>query len=177
MKKIYAISALAFLGILAVGCKPELASSELNQTEAEWYSLVKSDYPGWGGPAVVAPNKRVVVETATESDLDGFPATVENETVTIMEPGAETMAQIDEVEDDELIAPAIDETTEVATESEAETPAVAEYVVKKGDSLEKIARKFYGNGDWKPIVAANPKYFKNGSTVVKVGTKLAIPQK
>lgn len=178
MKKIYVISALACLGILATGCKPELASSRLNQTEEEWIGLVKSDYPGWRGPAVVVPSNRVVVENATADDMDGFNATAESEIAIALEPGAETVAQVvDDGGDVEVIDMMPEETAIDAAPVEAVEPTVTEYVVKKGDSLEKIARKFYGNGNWKPIVAANPKYFKNGSTVVKIGTKLAIPQK
>lgn len=50
------------------------------------------------------------------------------------------------------------------------------YVVKKGDTLSKIAQKFYGSPlKWKRIVEAN-KAILGHNNMLKVGMKLAIPQ-
>lgn len=49
------------------------------------------------------------------------------------------------------------------------------YVVKKGDTLSKIAQKFYGSPlKWKRIVEAN-KATLGSNNVLKVGMKLTIP--
>jgi len=50
------------------------------------------------------------------------------------------------------------------------------YIVKKGDTLSKIAQKFYGSPlKWKRIVEAN-KAILGHNNMLKVGMKLTIPQ-
>ncbi len=57
-------------------------------------------------------------------------------------------------------------------------PAPASYTVAPGDSLGKIAKKFYNSSkssDIQRIVAANPTTLKDASTMLVVGKKLVIP--
>lgn len=50
------------------------------------------------------------------------------------------------------------------------------YVVKKGDSLWKISKKFYGKGIlWKKIYSANKKMIGNNPNLIYPGQKLRIP--
>ncbi|MHC4441071.1 MAG: LysM peptidoglycan-binding domain-containing protein [Planctomycetota bacterium] len=50
------------------------------------------------------------------------------------------------------------------------------YVVKKGDTLQKISRKFYGTTKkWRAIYKANRKTMKKGPDKIQIGTKLVIP--
>lgn len=50
------------------------------------------------------------------------------------------------------------------------------YVVAKGDTLQKISKKFYGTTkNWKKIYEANRKTLKDGPDQLTVGTKLIIP--
>jgi prophage DNA circulation protein len=50
------------------------------------------------------------------------------------------------------------------------------YVVKSGDNLSKISKKYYGTyNNWKKIADANKKLIKNPN-VLKVGWKLYIPR-
>jgi nucleoid-associated protein YgaU len=54
-------------------------------------------------------------------------------------------------------------------------PAAQTYTVAKGDSLSKIARKFYGNANrWKWIHEANREQVPNPD-LIKVGQVLVIP--
>ncbi len=58
-------------------------------------------------------------------------------------------------------------------ESEAK---VQTYVVKRGDSLSRIARQFYGNSVlWQPILNANADKVKAGGRLIFPGTRLVIP--
>lgn len=56
-------------------------------------------------------------------------------------------------------------------------PPVRTYTVVKGDSLWKIADKFYGNGSKFPkIIAANPEKLKNAESVIHPGDVLIVPE-
>lgn len=56
------------------------------------------------------------------------------------------------------------------------TPFAATYTVKKGDSLSKIAKHFYGNPNkWRKIYEANKSNIKDPNKL-KVGLVLEIPQ-
>ena len=58
--------------------------------------------------------------------------------------------------------------------SEATTSRM--YVVQAGDSLSKIAKKFYGNANaWKQIFEANRDVIKNPD-LIQPGWKLQIPE-
>jgi nucleoid-associated protein YgaU len=54
-------------------------------------------------------------------------------------------------------------------------PAFEEYIVVKGDSLSKIAKKFYGNANrWREIHEANKDSVKNPD-LIRVGQVIRIP--
>jgi len=54
-------------------------------------------------------------------------------------------------------------------------PTARMYIVQSGDSLSKIAKKFYGNANtWKKIFDANRDVVKNPD-VIQPGWKLQIP--
>jgi nucleoid-associated protein YgaU len=55
-------------------------------------------------------------------------------------------------------------------------PAPRTYTVVAGDSLSKIAKKFYGDAnDWKRIFEANKDLIKNPD-LIRPGQKLKIPE-
>jgi nucleoid-associated protein YgaU len=63
-----------------------------------------------------------------------------------------------------------------ATPAGAPPPQARTYVVVAGDSLSKIAKKFYGNANaWKKIFDANTDRIKNPD-VIQPGWTLKIPE-
>lgn len=53
--------------------------------------------------------------------------------------------------------------------------AARTYIVKKGDSLSKIAKEFYGNANqWKKIYEANRDKIKDPN-LIQIGWELVIP--
>jgi nucleoid-associated protein YgaU len=66
--------------------------------------------------------------------------------------------------------------TAPAPASSAPAPAQNTYTVVAGDSLSKIAKKFYGNANsWKKIYDANTDRIKNPD-VIQPGWVLKIPE-
>ncbi len=65
---------------------------------------------------------------------------------------------------------------EIAIDSSIPAP-VRTYTVVSGDSLWKIADKFYGNGSLYPqIIAANPDQLKDEKSVIHPGDVLVVPE-
>jgi LysM repeat protein len=65
-----------------------------------------------------------------------------------------------------------------ATVAPAAAPTSTTYTIVAGDTLAKIAKKFYNSSksaDVQRIVAANPKMLKDASTMLVVDKKLVIP--
>lgn len=63
----------------------------------------------------------------------------------------------------------------VSTAPAAATPTVQTYTVVGGDSLSKIAKKFYGNaGKWREIFEANRDRISNPD-MIQIGQVLKIP--
>lgn len=56
-------------------------------------------------------------------------------------------------------------------------PQPSKYTVAKGDSLSKIAKKHYGNGNlWKKIYSANREVIGDNPDLIKPGQILVIPE-
>lgn len=76
-------------------------------------------------------------------------------------------------EEPEAYAPATEGSPAVAESPESSAPTI--YVVEKNDTLEKIARKVYGDfRKWPRIYKANRERIKNPN-VLRTGLKLTIP--
>lgn len=66
--------------------------------------------------------------------------------------------------------------TAASPRSEASAPAQRTYVVTAGDSLSKIAKRFYGDaGQWQQIFEANRDQLQNPD-VIRPGQTLVIPE-
>lgn len=73
-------------------------------------------------------------------------------------------------------APAPEAEASSGDSASAEQPEGQTYVVKRGDSLSRIARRFYGNSVlWQPILNANADKIQRGGRLIFPGTRLIIP--
>lgn len=70
-----------------------------------------------------------------------------------------------------------DLTCDLSVDTSLAPPAPRTYTVVAGDSLWKIASKFYGNGAQYPkIIAANPGQLKDEKSVIHPGDVLVVPE-
>lgn len=70
-----------------------------------------------------------------------------------------------------------DLTCDLSVDTSLAPPAPRTYTVVAGDSLWKIASKFYGNGSQYPkIIAANPGQLKDEKSVIHPGDVLVVPE-
>jgi nucleoid-associated protein YgaU len=147
MKRVFLLLPGAVFTVLALsGCGPELAKTHLGEKEIEWKQYLEESYPEWRPPQTLPP---IVTEKkqAVAPKSTNPELGIEEETVVIM-PEENAQPQI----------------------SDFET-----YTVAKGDSLWKIALKFYKDGNkWRRIKDANPELLKNADKI-KPGTRLRIP--
>jgi nucleoid-associated protein YgaU len=67
------------------------------------------------------------------------------------------------------------DTSVTGTPAATQTTGQREYVIKKGDTLSKIAKSYYGKpGEWKKIYEAN-KSVINNPDLIYPGQKIIIP--
>ena len=140
-------------------------------------------------PAAAAPvSGEPVVETAVTAEpaapavtveTTGIPAASNDAEVVVVAPAEDKAPAAAEAKD---AAPAEEvKTADAAAEApaaEAAAPAekYEEYVVVKGDSLSKIAKKFYKDGNRFPVlIKANEELLKGNPNRIRVGMKLRIP--
>ncbi len=182
-----AVGAGALAAVLA-GCGPELAQTSYGEKEAEWQRVIRENYPQYEPPRTAPPavrdnvSPRLLEEEervrqdekngASAKPGSGAPEASEDPEVTIDRAAEKTPAKAEEA------APAKD--GKAAAPAKAEKAASASvagetYVVKSGDTLGAIARKFYGdarNSD--VILRANPQL--TDPNRLRVGTSLVIPK-
>lgn len=185
-EKSFAVLAGVVCATILVGCgTPALQQTPLTPMEQDWAEMVQKDYPSWEPPHTVSP---VIYTLESQSPRPstmspGVPAAAMVEA----SEAEEAMEDVYTMEAVELEVAPVAETEEipVAEEVAEEAPAVVEeapaeefeiYEVQKGDSLSKIAAKFYGRQNWQKIADANQDILK-GSTVIKPGMKLKVPKK
>lgn len=192
------LSGLALL-LAAAGCRPELTQSQVGVQEEEWISYVRQSYPGFQPPRTPPTGVRnnvseqlieqeesaVVVPgpAAGEEDLSAGEELVSETPV----PAAGAVAEPPPAGEDLAVEPAAEPAAETAVttgqpeQEPAAEPVTSEdktvyYVVKPGDTLGGIARKFYKDASkYDLIYRANTDVIKNPNRL-QLGVKLVIPQ-
>ncbi len=154
------MTAVAIILSQIVGCaSPKLAQTPLDPQEQEWEASIKQSYPAWDVPQTEPPVDINMVpgENPQAIMVDGK----------IVELTATNNQEQAIVEDVVVIEP-------VANNPVANNQSQS-YIVQKGDTLWKIADKFYGDGKkWQIIADANVNVLPNPNKV-KPGISITIP--
>lgn len=163
MRKFWLFGAGAMLAVMAVGCGPKLATSELTPKEQQWGEFIQNYYPQWEVPetyptAVRTDNSYTPQETAViESRYEAVGTVSPGMTPALAEEESTVTEEID------ADLPAV------------EAPAATTYKVVKGDTLSGIALRFYGKAHlYGRILEANP-VLNNNPNRLRVGQELVIP--
>lgn len=193
----------AVLLALAAGCQPQLAETGMGDAELQWYSYVSGSYPSFRPPRTAAQATQDKYTTLPNGEQQpggeaGELVAAEDEIVldkdvtevqTLPEAAAEDPVETEEdgivlePEDGELPAAvsgksAPDEKVSAA-EPAKDAPVEQKYtlyVVRPGDTLSGIAKKFYKNGQlFGRIYEANKDVIPNPNKL-PLGAKIRIPQ-
>ena len=195
MKKIWLGMAGAAVTVFVAGCMPELAQVNAGSDEQEWKEFAATGYSGYRPPRVSSPAEKDkyqnMVNTtgaaadpvaAAEDPAESAPAVVEidEETPAVsaeQAQGANEQLNAEEPEA-ETAQPAPEKAPEAAVEAPAADAPVSgeEYIVKPGDTLSGIAKRFYKDGNLSDIIfKANSKTLKTPHAI-RPGMKLIIPK-
>ena len=154
--------------------------------EEQWQTQIRASYSSWQPPRSAPPAtfdnrsadykpaakptedadltvEKTVAPDAPAPDTVGIPGSdAKTEAAPEVQPVEETEVKADKAEAACYPAPA------AATE---------EYVVQKGDTISKLAQKFYGDGrKYMPIIKANEAVLKGNPNRIYPGMKLTIPK-
>ena len=189
----------AVLLALAAGCRPQLAEVELGDAEVQWNSFVSESYPGFRPPRTAAPaikdkytslpggEAQQPAGAATDPAVSGAEEIVVEETTVGVKPEAAADDPVEVVVDSVVLepeegeAPVADPAVKTPAPVKPEAAAAAEpkfteYVVKPGDTLSGIAKKFYKDGRlFERIYEANKSVIPNPNKL-PLGVKIRIPQ-
>ena len=177
--------------LLLSGCGPELAQTQLGAEEEQWQTQIRASYSSWQPPRSAPPAtydnrstdyKPAAAQPAADAELtvektdSTGTAAPEAAPDTVGIPG-DTQPAADKAEAKDA---QVETKPEAAPEKAEAAPAVQteEYVVQKGDSISKIAKKFYGDGrKYMPIIKANEAVLNGNPNRIYPGMKLVIPKK
>ena len=200
MNKYYLLSVAGLVFLLA-GCSPTMSQTKFSKEELSWQKSIRDNYAGYCPPRTSAPaiqeresmiGTRAVAPAPKPNVIE--PAQpVANEDVVVeefkpTEKQQKTAKTVDEAAEktaekkdapkkaDEAKKEVKKDAPKKADEAKKEAPVAAtEYIVLKGDTLGKIAQKFYGDAQkFELIVKANPKL--TDPKKLKVGEKIQIPR-
>lgn len=184
---------LAGSAVLLCGCRPELAQGSNGREEMMWQQAIRESYPGNRAPQVAPPSiadrysaKLVEQETTvtvseTETAYDPMTPAAESDPAAETDRAAAASGPVEAVTPTEAVAPAEAVAPTEATESAepaASAPAEGDttYVVKAGDTLGGIARRFYGDARcYDIIMKANRDQVRTPKSL-RPGMKLVIPK-
>ncbi len=187
-----AVGAGALAAVLA-GCGPELAQTSFGEKEAEWQRVIRENYPQYEPPRTAPPAVRDNVSprlreeeqarkneekaAAPATEVSGAPTASEDPEVTIDRAAEKTPEKAESAapEKSAKAEPAKTAPADKANADKAQQVPGEEYVVKSGDTLGKIAQKFYGDARRADVlVRANPQL--TDPNRLRIGTKLVIPK-
>ena len=150
-----AVIALLFIS----GCQSKLAESPYGAREQGWEEFIKNTYPDWEPPHTVPPEKIKTIAKENEN-----PVIISDTEDIIVENNNVDPVINNQIADDNI------EAAELKTASEFQT-----YTVKKGDTLWKISRQFYGSGKhWRKVFQANQDVISTPDKI-KSGIEIKIP--
>ena len=200
MKKIWSVAAAAAVVVLC-GCQ----HTSVDQVKAsdgmnDWYQYIKDNYPGFQPPPLVSPGISGQTATATVENEKAVPAdnsTVapENNVEAIPVDPVPAQDNKTEVKTETEAAPAVKEEVKAEVKNEAEVKPAADvkneakpaveppdptsgeiYVVKYGDTLGAISKKFYGSVRYVNLLQKANSDIITNANVLKPGMKLIIPK-
>jgi len=148
------------------GCvSPQLAETPLGETEQRWSEFLSDAYPEWRAPKTMPPVS------------EPFAPAIELQAPAVVQPQPEVPV-VEIASPIEIQAPA------GGLEAAPADPGIIQkvqseefdlYVIQKGDTLWKIANKFYKNGSkWHVIYDANREILPTPQSL-KTGLELRIP--
>ena len=191
----------AALAVFVTGCQPDLAQVKPGSQEEYWEQFVDRSYSGFrpsrtAPPAIadkVSPELREAEQqqlpaVGTETETEQLPAVnaadvaPADDPVTVEVAGEKPAVIAPETgakADDKAQKPEAEKAGEVKAAGEKKPAAAASnsvvYVVKPGDTLSFISKKFYHNaGRYDLIMKANPQL--SNPNALRPGMKLQIPQ-
>ena len=161
MKQFTVLLPCAFaLLIIASGCQTKLAQSPYGSKEQNWEEFIKTTYPDWDPPQTVPPTDEQLVSPVQKDN----PIIVPDAVIEDIQIEKEVVVKDDTTSNVDSIPVQEDVTSEFQT-----------YTVKKGDTLWRISRDFYGSGkDWRKIHEANRDSISNPNKI-KAGLEIRIP--
>ena len=194
-KMMLAFGATGVAALLA-GCNPELAQVQVGAEEARWQETLRQNYSGYEAPRTAPPairdnvsprlleeeeRKREAQDSSAEGPApasDDAPALVVDKVADQLPMEDVSAAKPEDKSADKSADKPADKPAEKPADKAADKPAAGgeEYVVKPGDNLGKIAKKFYGDARrCDVIVEANPSLKANPDRI-RAGMKLVIPK-
>ncbi len=192
----------AVLLALAAGCQPQLAETGMGDAELQWYSYVSESYPSFRPPRTAAQATQDKYTTLSSdgqqpvAEAGAGELVAEEDEIVITENETPAQSQLEAaaddptgtVEDGIVLEPEEDEAlpkpvaapeTELKAagqEKSAVEQKYTEYVVRPGDTLSGIAKKFYKDGRlFGRIYEANKDVIPNPNKL-PLGAKIRIPQ-
>ena len=206
MNKVAMFAGAAGAAVFFVGCGPDLAQVEYGSEEARWQQVIRDNYSGYEAPRTAPPavvdnvSPRLIEEEemrkSQSADNAGVPAAVSDDPAAAVDKAADGSSS----EVKENPAPQAGEKPAEAKPADADKKADAKkadadkkaaagkpeakkeavkgdvYEVVAGDSLGKIAQKFYGDARRFDIIVNANEQLKADPNKLRVGMKLVIPK-
>ena len=175
---------IIILAVVAAGCGIKAETYVMTKDRVGIDKLTGNGGYLKGDPKFVSPEKKTrkiyVLELSKPVHEEADKKIQETTTTTVSEVAAEAVSEQHEpiasqYKEEPIVIPVIEDTPAPAQIVEEGPGEAVTYTVEKDDTLQKIAKKFYGSyGKWVKIYDANKEKLKNPN-FVKPGTVITIP--